>query len=174
MTLREELEAIEGQLTALYVRRKEIYQQSIAAPESEKVCPDWIAESGDTGFAYPIEVAGIANGETDAVHYRRDVGAFVAVRPVGKEYGGKTFLGIYVGDVASDVDCRFHRTTGILSIALGMHNPAIYVPDLKRIVFGYESWWAKLESPEDLRQISDKDIENVWYVKALRDLGGNS
>jgi hypothetical protein len=27
-----------------------------------------------------------------------------------------------------------------------------------------------IETPDDLRRITDADIENVWYVRALRDL----
>jgi len=51
-----------------------------------------------------------------------------------------------------------------------MGNPAMWVPDLNRVVMGWESWWGEIKSEEDLRQISDADIENVWYVKAIKAL----
>ena len=44
------------------------------------------------------------------------------------------------------------------------------MPDLKRLVMGYESWWGIIESEEQLRQITNFDIENIWYVKALKAL----
>jgi hypothetical protein len=47
-------------------------------------------------------------------------------------------------------------------------NPAIFVPDLNKVIFGYESWWGEIKSPEELREITDDDIQNVWYVKALK------
>jgi len=80
-------------------------------------------------------------------------GEFVSVRPCGDEHGNKTYLGIYVGDVN-----------------IGIPNPCIWVPDLKEYIFGCESWWGRIKSPEQLRQITDADIENVWYVRALREI----
>lgn len=47
-------------------------------------------------------------------------------------------------------------------------NPAIFVPEFNEIIWGAESWWSKIESPDDLKQITDADIENAWYVKALK------
>ena len=44
----------------------------------------------------------------------------------------------------------------------------MYVFELNKIVFGAESWWRKLNSPEDLKAITDDDIENTWYVKLLK------
>lgn len=51
-----------------------------------------------------------------------------------------------------------------------MHNPAMYVPGLNDIVFGAGSWWRQIKSPEGLAEISDKDIDSVWYMRALKDL----
>ena len=49
-------------------------------------------------------------------------------------------------------------------------NPAIYVPELGKIIFGMESWWGIIESPEELKDISDDDISNTWYVKLLQEM----
>jgi hypothetical protein len=68
----------------------------------------------------------------------------------------------------------FNPKTGVLEVGLAMHNPAIWVPDLKRIVFGMESWWGVIDNPDDLKQITDADIQNVWYVKALQGLEGGA
>jgi hypothetical protein len=51
-----------------------------------------------------------------------------------------------------------------------MHNPAIFVPTLGKLLYGCELWWSKISSPDDLRTISDADIDNVWYVQALKSL----
>jgi hypothetical protein len=82
-------------------------------------------------------------------------GDFVSVRPCADEHKDKTFLGIYVGDV--------RVRAGFLG-----HNPCMWVPELKEFIFGFESWWGKIESPEQLREITDADIESQPYVRALR------
>lgn len=46
----------------------------------------------------------------------------------------------------------------------------IFVPDLMKVVLGVESWWDTIDKPEDLKQITDVDIQNVWYVKALKEM----
>lgn len=97
-----------------------------------------------------------------------EMGAWAAIRPVAKEYNSKTFLGIFLGELP------FQSVLSVDKKVLNVHaagNPAIYVPDLKKIIFGYESWWHVIKTPEDLATITDKDIENVWYVKALKELG---
>lgn len=50
-------------------------------------------------------------------------------------------------------------------------NPAIFVPELGKIIFGMESWWGRIKSEEELKDITDGDIENVWYVKMLKGFG---
>ena len=49
-----------------------------------------------------------------------------------------------------------------------MSNPAIYVPELRKIVFGCESWWGEIQSPDEIKDITDDDISNVWYVKLVK------
>jgi hypothetical protein len=100
-------------------------------------------------------------------------GKFVSVRPVGAEHGGKTFLGIYLGDLTLGLTAKRDGDAMVVSRAENMlsGNPCIYVPDLNQLVFGVESWWGVINSPDDLRQISDADIQNVWYVQALKALG---
>lgn len=52
-------------------------------------------------------------------------------------------------------------------------NPAIWVPELEKVVWGDSSWWGPIEKKEDAeRLITDADIQNVWYVKALKRLEG--
>ena len=178
-----ELAEIRAAKDALDAREQAIYAASLAAPAAEKVCDDFFAkmhtehEEWGGKFTWPVEVHGITySGEAIAPphvkpsHHRPACGTWVAVRPCDDASKGKTFLGVYLGEFALSQGCSFSRATGILGVYMGMHNPAIYVPELRRIVFGCGSWWGVIEGPEGLRQISDADIGDVWYVRALKDL----
>jgi len=101
-------------------------------------------------------------------YYGGDTGDWVAVRPCNEEYKGKTFLGILLGQLPVTCGCSYDKEKA-LEFYLHM-NPAIYVPEIKEIIFGCGSWWHKLNNPEDLKQITKKDINDVWYVKALKEL----
>ncbi|MGI0120310.1 hypothetical protein [Zooshikella sp. RANM57] len=93
-------------------------------------------------------------------------GDYVAVKPCSDE---KTYLGVMLGDLCEPV-LGYNTSIETLYLKRGMGNPAMWVFDLNKVVMGYESWWNKIEKPEDLKQITDTDIDNVWYVKALKDL----
>ena len=79
------------------------------------------------------------------------------------------FLGIYLGDLPIAIHSSFNRKSGVLNNST-MNNSAIFVPELKKIIYGCESWWREIESVEDFKGISKEDIENTWYVKLLRQL----
>lgn len=93
-------------------------------------------------------------------------GSFVSIRPCAEEYGDKTYLGMYIGEIATSSIVNIKDDKLVCSWS--SYNPAIFVFDLSRVIFGYESWWGEIESEEDLRKITDIDIENVWYVKVLK------
>lgn len=92
-------------------------------------------------------------------------GYLVTVRPCGEEYKNKTYLGFYIGDVAHGASLKTLKKK--LQVHFSSHNPAIFVPELGKIIYGYESWWGRVKSEKDLKDITDADIMNVWYVKAL-------
>lgn len=52
-----------------------------------------------------------------------------------------------------------------------MPTEPLYVFEDKQIVYGCESWWGEIKSPDHLREITNADIDNVWYVQALKLLG---
>lgn len=91
---------------------------------------------------------------------------YVAVRPVDSQ---KTYLGIYLGNAPI-------MLTGVYNIPekeirmSARTNPQIFIPELMKVVFGYESWWAQIEDEKQLRQITDNDINNVWYVRAMKEM----
>ena len=94
-------------------------------------------------------------------------GAWVSVRLAGEDK--KTYLGVMLGDYKPTA-LAFDKSTGTLHVTKSLGNPAMWVPDLKRVIMGYESWWGEIKSPEALRKITDADIESVWYVQALKTL----
>lgn len=122
----------------------------------------------DAAIPFPVEVSKVipqSRVSKDIV----PVGSWVAVRPV-KDATKKTYLGIYLGEMPiKRASASYHLKTKELTFLIST-NPAIFVPDLNQVVWGYESWWGRIKSATDLKQISDQDIENVWYVKALREM----
>jgi hypothetical protein len=113
----------------------------------------------------PITVKSVQvrKSSTNGLH---ETGSYVAIRPVKDE---KTYVGILLGDMLTAPDVRHSKKSGTLFVDF-VSNPAIWVPDLGRVVWGYESWWGTIASEKDLKRITDQDIENVWYVKALKSL----
>lgn len=93
-------------------------------------------------------------------------GAMVKIRPCAEKYNNKTYVGFYLGDLPLSVSVGVHGDTLVTS--LGSENPAIFVPELGEIIFGAESWWREINSEKELSDITDDDIQNVWYVKMLK------
>lgn len=121
---------------------------------------------------YPLTIQGIDNKGIDTSGLGRDCGALCEISPCGKGHEGKSYIGIYLGDLPISITTSYSRETGILTNRT-MNNPAIFVPELKKIIYGCESWWREIESIEDFKGISKEDIENTWYVKLLKIMGGS-
>ena len=117
---------------------------------------------------YPITVNGI-NQNFRQYWKEEGSGKLVKVRPCGKEYGNKTYLGFLLGDLPIGLYITHNPETLEMKVST-TGNPAIYVPELGKIRFGMESWWGEIESPEELKDISDDDISNTWYVKLLQEM----
>jgi hypothetical protein len=132
----------------------------------ERPCPH-CRGVGHKRHSFPWVVTGV-----DWTHFKAlrpplfETVGWVKVRPCGKEYGGKTYLGWLLGDLALMPGASL-RPDGTLELLSG-GNPAIFVPALCKVIYGAESWWATVESPDDLRDITDATLDNVWYVQALR------
>lgn len=78
----------------------------------------------------------------------------------------KTYFGILLGELPWFTNISYDEETKILNVST-IDNPCIYVPELNRLVFGAESWWSRIESDEEISDITDLDINNTWYVKLL-------
>jgi hypothetical protein len=90
-------------------------------------------------------------------------GALVKIRPCGDEYKNKTYLGFLLGDVATNIS--FVVKDNEINLSFSGHNPGIFIPELRKVVFGYESWWGEIEDEKEFSEISDSDIQKVWYVQ---------
>lgn len=116
---------------------------------------------------YPLEVSKI-NRENNKGSYRgSQVGKLAMIRPCGEEYEGKTYLGLYLGELPIEHHVSHNPDTKELNISF-LNNPAIFVFDLNKIVYGMESWWRIIDNELDFKEITDFDINNIWYVKALK------
>jgi len=129
-------------------------------------------------FKEPITIEAIDLSELGEVRLQkpifspREQGSFVAVRKAGEE---KTKLGLYLGDLPLSVGGRIvdGEDGKTLVVGRGVANPCIFVFEDNQFVFGLESWWGKIESADQLREITDDDISNVWYVRALTQMQGS-
>lgn len=112
---------------------------------------------------YPLTIQGL---DIQPIESNQDkIGKPVRIRPCAKEYKDKTYLGIYLGDLPYGITGYFSHIDEKLHI-MAANNPAIYVFELQKIIHGYESWWSIIESPEEIKDITDNTIKNQWYVKA--------
>ena len=120
---------------------------------------------------FPVEIKGVKSRlkrpRSGAVN-GMDIGSLVSIRPCAEKYEDKTFLGMYLGDLPSEILFEIERETDELHM-IPLGNPAIYVFKLKTVIFGAESWWGEIKKEDDLeRLISDADIQNVWYERAMK------
>lgn len=124
---------------------------------------------------FPITVNAIEFKETEVLEekvlFGGKCGDMVRVRPCAERYGNKTYMGVLLGEIALSIGCSLNEESGILTVQQQMHNPAIFIPECNSVVYGCGSWWGRIENEEQLRSITDGDINNVWYVKALSQLG---
>ena len=116
---------------------------------------------------YPLKVLNGINTEKIVYNKQSTIGNLVKVRLCS---GNKTYLGLYLGDLPTCITVSHNEENSVLNVSPSMYNPAILIPELNKIVFGFESWWGFIKSAEDLKDISDIDINNVWYVKLLENL----
>lgn len=156
---------LDGKIRDLLKERREFIAAEVAAGTEGAASP-WFALGEIT---CPIQVDEILFSERSFLEPGRKLGRWVSVRVAGEK---ETRLGVMIGEIAMGALARFKRLPGanVIEIGPGLHNPAMWVPGLGRVVFGCESWWGAIKSPEDLRQITDTDIESVWYVQALKSL----
>ena len=99
--------------------------------------------------------------------YKNKIGALVEIRPCDKECNEKTYVGVLLGELPMCANIQYNKKDKTLSV-VPHFNPAIFVPELKKIVFGAESWWRIINNADELKEISDEDINNTWYVQMMK------
>jgi uncharacterized protein YjiS (DUF1127 family) len=95
-------------------------------------------------------------------------GKLVSIRPCDEKYGNKTYVGFYLGELSLGSSIQITDENKIQCNWSG-YNPAIFVPELGEVIMGCASWWQKIKSVEQLKEITDDDIENVWYMKLMKE-----
>ena len=129
------------------------------------VCDDYKSRY----IEYPLTISGIEYDTIPQRHYSKEIGRFAKIRPCDSAYGGKTYLGLYLGELPTGIGITHNEESGALTVRYN-NNPAIFVFEINKIIYGCESWWSFIENEAELNEITDIDIENVWYVKALKSL----
>jgi hypothetical protein len=95
-------------------------------------------------------------------------GGIVAVRPVSDD---KTYLGVFLCDLALHMHAEYNDETGVLDVRDSPNgNPMILIPELKKVIFGRESWWGPIKDENHLRKITNESIDDLWYVKLLKQM----
>jgi hypothetical protein len=82
------------------------------------------------------------------MHKKEDIGKFVKCRVCAD---GKTYLGIYLGEFPQTISLSYQKDDQTMDVEPGFYNPAMWVMQLNRIVWGSESYWGIIEKPEDLK-----------------------
>lgn len=130
--------------------------------EKEYCCDEF--ESMYIGYPFVVDDVKI-----DEIKYNNglscEVGELVKIRPCDDK--NKTYLGVSLGDLPISNSISLNQKDSVLKI-INLTNPAFYVFELKKIIFGCESWWGKIKSIDELKDITDGEINNVWYVKLLK------
>lgn len=119
---------------------------------------------------FPISVSSIKYN--DIRPYGMDkIGTPCRIRLAEKDSDKTTYLGFYLGELPYIPTSFFDKKVKQLTFSV-INNPAIYVPDLGRIVFGAESWWSFIDREEysNIPDITDGAINKQWYVQMLKDL----
>lgn len=116
---------------------------------------------------FPLSVNKIKNEPITVTGIKQEIGCLCKINPCAEEYCGKTYIGIYIGDLPIAIYNSFNKETGVLSNKT-MNNPAIYVPEFKKIIYGCESWWQEITSIEELERDSERNINDTWYLQFLK------
>lgn len=140
---------------------------------SDDECKRGLAQLNQTvgKIKYAIELANIkevGHPKNKAIMDSAKCGVLVKIKPCSKLYNDKTFLGVYIGNIA--LGSVVYIENEKIKCSWAHYNPGILVPDIGKVIYGAESWWSEIKSEDDLKEITNKDIENVWYVKALKQI----
>lgn len=135
--------------------------KTITEPDCE-ACPYYDSRY----IQYPLTINGLDIEPMEAWDLH-SIGDLVAVRPCSDNPDGKTYLGLYLGEQPWFLSASYQRTDKCLHVRSAC-NPMIYIFAAKTIVRGANSWWTRIKSEADMKDITDDAINNTWYVQMLK------
>lgn len=97
---------------------------------------------------------GVIGGPKVRAGYRK-IGMPVRIRVCGDD--SKTYDGVYLGDLPTSLGTMIERNENgemLMAFSPTSYNPAIFVPELSQIYYGYESWWGEAKAEKKM-EITD-------------------
>ena len=147
----------------------DVYERDDWKQVSSADC-DECGEFDPRGLPFPMDVSDILFDEPEVRKpLGAEIGSTVVVRPCDPAFGGKTYLGVLVGETPTQIGLKYDQKRKELIVSHEWFNPMIVIPSERAVVYGYESWW-RVASEEDLRELSDITDEEILsqpYMAAL-------
>ena len=128
---------------SVLIKHKCTYEPDNCGDCDEEICEKCLRFKSKY-IEYPITVNKINLNKAFNL-YNEKVGARVKVKICENEYKDKEFDGILLGEIPVQNQVSYNETDGILTVT-PVSNPAIYIEKLKRVVYGFESWWHIVEN----------------------------
>lgn len=79
---------------------------------------------------------------------------WVRIKPCAPKYENNTFLGILLGDLPLNISATHKKEDNSLKIFSSFYNPAIFVFELNKIIFGSESYWWQITDKDELDRLN--------------------
>lgn len=110
---------------------------------------------------YPIQVNEIDVKDFYQSFYRKkDIGKLAKIRYC---VDNKDYIGVYLGMLPCTPIVQYNSKEEKL-IVTTINNAALYVPELKKIVFGNESFWSIISDDEQNQYVSDEEIKRFFTI----------
>ena len=118
-------------------------------------------------FENPISIKELKTDSLNIENRYGETGTLVACRPCDEQYKDKTYLGFYLGELPAMQWPSVNKDEQKIQM-MTIRNPAMFVPEIGKVIWGAGSWWKIINSVEEFREITNEDINNTWYVQLAR------
>lgn len=105
---------------------------------------------------YPITVSSIKTNHDEYDFYEKRRGEICKLHLTNDD---KVYTAVLLGELPYMTTESYNPETGKLTVTV-IKNPALYVFDLKKVVYGAECWWQGLGETIKMPDISDAGQEN--------------
>ena len=150
----------------VYCSKKDDYDLIAVSGEECESCTQF----KNKHIQYPIKVNKIEYDPLKSWN-QYEPGTPVRIMPCAKKYKEKTYRGMYLGNLPIQNYISYKEETKQLNVC-AMNNPAIFVFELEKIIYGCESYWNVINDPNDFKEITKEMLDNVWYVQLLKEFYG--